>query len=132
MDTNFLKGTKILIVEDNALNYFVLKSVLEKLEATHFWAKNGKEAIDIFSQQKDITLILMDISMPEMDGITATKHIREIDKHVPIIFQTAFASEENEIECKKAGGDEFLTKPIKTKQLIHVLRKYTSHSINKK
>jgi len=130
MNSGFLKGEKILIVEDNFLNYQVLKIFLDKLEANILWAKNGLEAITLFSQHSDILLILMDINMPEMDGITATREIRKLNACVPIIFQTAFASEENEKECIAAGGNDFLTKPIKSKLLISTLKKYATKTVS--
>lgn len=130
MNSGFLKGEKILIVEDNFLNYQVLKILLDKLEAKILWAKNGIEAIKIFSEHNDILLILMDINMPEMDGIEATREIRKLDSNIPIIFQTAFASEENESECVAAGGNDFLTKPIKSKLLLATLKKYATKSVH--
>jgi len=130
MNSGFLKGEKVLIVEDNFLNYQVLKIFLDKLEANILWAKNGLEAITLFSQHSDILLILMDINMPEMDGITATREIRKLNACVPIIFQTAFASEENEKECIAAGGNDFLTKPIKSKLLISTLKKYATKTVS--
>ena len=129
MDSSFLKGEKVLIVEDNFLNYQVLRIFLDKLEASHLWAKNGKEAIEIFRNHQDIHLILMDINMPEMDGITATREIRKLNPSVPIIFQTAFASDENEQECMAAGGTDFLTKPIKSKILEATLKKHVDKSV---
>jgi CheY-like chemotaxis protein len=129
MNSGFLKGEKILIVEDNYLNYQVLRILLDKLEATHVWAKNGKEALYLFENHKDILLILMDINMPEMDGITATREIRKKNASIPIVFQTAFASEENEQECIAAGGNDFLTKPIKLKLLVATLEKYVIKSV---
>ena len=130
MNSGFLKGEKVLIVEDNFLNYQVLKIFLDKLEANILWAKNGLEAITLFSQHSDILLILMDINMPEMDGITATREIRKLNACVPIIFQTAYASEENEKECIAAGGNDFLTKPIKSKLLISTLKKYATKTLS--
>ena len=130
MNSGFLKGEKVLIVEDNFLNYQVLKIFLDKLEANILWAKNGLEAIALFSQHCDILLILMDINMPEMDGISATREIRKLNACVPIIFQTAFASEENEKECIAAGGNDFLTKPIKSKLLISTLKKYATKTLS--
>ena len=130
MNSGFLKGEKVLIVEDNFLNYQVLKIFLDKLEANILWAKNGLEAIALFTQHCDILLILMDINMPEMDGITATREIRKLNACVPIIFQTAFASEENEKECIAAGGNDFLTKPIKSKLLISTLKKYATKTVS--
>lgn len=128
MNSLFLKDKKILIVEDNFLNYQVLKILLDKMGAEILWAKNGLEAVNIFSQQHDILLILMDINMPVMDGITATREIRKINTMIPIIFQTAFASDENETECKNAGGNDFLTKPINTKLLVDTLQKFVHTS----
>jgi len=130
MNSGFLKGEKVLIVEDNFLNYQVLKIFLDKLEANILWAKNGLEAIALFTQHCDILLILMDINMPEMDGITATREIRKLNACVPIIFQTAYASEENEKECIAAGGNDFLTKPIKSKLLISTLKKYATKTLS--
>ncbi len=129
MDSGFLKGETVLIVEDNFLNYQILKIFLDKLEANHLWAKNGKEAIELFKKYKDILIILMDINMPEMDGITATREIRKLNAYIPIIFQTAFACEENEKECLAAGGNDFLTKPIKSKLLVATLKKYIVRSV---
>jgi CheY-like chemotaxis protein len=129
MNSGFLKGEKILIVEDNFLNYQVLRILLDKLEASHLWAKNGKEAVEVMKKNNDVLLILMDINMPEMDGITATREIRKFNSSIPIIFQTAFATEENEKECIAAGGNDFLTKPIKLKLLVTTLQKYTSKTI---
>ena len=68
--------------------------------------------------------------MPEMDGITATREIRKLNACVPIIFQTAYASEENEKECIAAGGNDFLTKPIKSKLLISTLKKYATKTVS--
>lgn len=129
MNSGFLKGEKILIVEDNFLNYQVLRILLDKLDASHVWAKNGIEAVELFKKNEDILLILMDINMPEMDGITATREIRKLNTCIPIIFQTAFATEENERECIAAGGNDFLTKPIKLKLLVNTLKKYAVKSI---
>jgi FOG: CheY-like receiver len=128
MNSLFLKDKKILIVEDNFLNYQVLKILLDKMGAEIIWAKNGLEAVNIFSQQHDILLILMDINMPVMDGITATREIRKQNTLIPIIFQTAFASDENETECKNAGGNDFLTKPINTKLLVDTIQKFVQPS----
>jgi FOG: CheY-like receiver len=129
-ENSFLKGEKVLIVEDNFLNYQVLKIFLDKFGAIHLWAKNGKEAIDLFNKHKDIMVILMDINMPEMDGITATREIRKLDDKIPIIFQTAYSCLENEQECYDAGATDFLTKPIKLKVLESTLKKYIIKSFN--
>ena len=77
MDDIKLYGYNILIAEDDEVNYLLLKELIEHTRANFYRAKNGLEAINIVDRLKSISLILMDINMPEMDGITATKKIRE-------------------------------------------------------
>ena len=107
MEDVMFKGVNILIAEDSEINYFLLKEFLVPTGANHFWAKNGLEAIEILNKNENILLILMDISMPTMDGITATRKIREKKINIPIIFQTAFDTNDNKEECLKAGGNDF-------------------------
>lgn len=114
----------ILIAEDNKINYQLLGIIINRIGIRHIWAKNGIEAIDLLAKHENISLILMDINMPEMDGITAAKIIREHENNVPIIFQTAYTTEENQKECFKAGGNEFLSKPLNINILNNVLKKY--------
>ncbi|HEY4787341.1 MAG TPA: response regulator [Bacteroidales bacterium] len=115
---------EILIAEDNATNYFLLKELVHQFGVKHIWAKNGLEVLDILETHKDISVILMDISMPQMDGITATRKIRGKRIDIPVIFQTAYASEENIEECFKAGGNDFISKPLNKEKISLVLRKY--------
>jgi two-component system, cell cycle response regulator DivK len=115
---------KILIAEDEETNYLFIEAILEDTKAQLLWAKNGVDALEIFNNQKDIDLILMDIKMPDMDGITATRKIREISKSIPIIAQTAYAMSEDRAKCLSAGCDDYLTKPINHKQLVSIIEKY--------
>jgi CheY-like chemotaxis protein len=126
MENGSFKGIEILIVEDNPMNYYILKELINLIGngAVCFWAKNGLEALDILTKQENISLILMDINMPEMDGITATRKIREKKIDIPIIFQTAYASEKNKQECFKAGGNDFLSKPLGADKLSSAIKKY--------
>jgi len=128
MEDDLYCGVEILIAEDDPTNYTLLKELIDPTGAEHFWAKNGKEALDILAKHQHISLILMDINMPEMDGITATRKIREKEIDIPIIFQTAYTSEENKKECYTAGGNDFLSKPLSSKKLCLVLKKYLSKS----
>ena len=118
-----IKECKILIVEDEEINFLFIKEVLKKtgikykiLEAT-----NGQEAVDVFKNNSDIDLILMDLKMPVMDGYTATKIIKDIKPQVPIIIQTAYTLEEERKKSADAGCDDFITKPIKIKEFKEVL-----------
>jgi len=111
-------GKKILIAEDVETNYIVLKAVLEKTGAEIIWAKNGMEAVKLFRRNHDISLILMDILMPEMDGFEATKSIRKFNKDVPIIAQTAYNFDWNSIQQEGLGFNDYLAKPIGHYDLI--------------
>lgn len=107
---------KVLIAEDNLINQQVLKSMLNVPNDDIFLADDGSIAVDKF-QSEHVDFIFMDISMPNMDGIAATRKIREIEKlenksPVPIVAVTANVSEETEKECFQAGMNHFITKPI--------------------
>ena len=117
---------KILIAEDEETNYLFIEAILEDTKATLIWAKNGVEAVEKFNE--DIDLILMDIKMPEMDGLTAAKKIREKSISVPIIAQTAYAMSEDKNKCLNAGCNDYLTKPINHKLLLTTIDKFLSKS----
>ena len=114
----------ILIAEDEETNFVYLETALEKTEVTIIRAKNGKEAVEIAKVNPMIDLILMDIKMPVMNGIEATRSIKSFRKDVPIIAQTAFAMEEDKRNCTAVGCDDFLAKPIRYKVLCETLAKY--------
>lgn len=124
MDNYNWERKKILIAEDEETNFLFIEAILEDTKAKIFWAKSGIEVINQFKQNKDINLILMDIKMPEMDGLTAAKKIREIDPNVPIIAQTAYAMSEDKNKCLKAGCNDYLTKPINHRLLLSTIDKY--------
>lgn len=110
-----LKDYKILIVEDNAVNMFLAKTIIKKIAPrSHiFEAKNGFEAIELFKKQEP-DLVLMDIQMPEMNGYQATQAIREIDQkaHTPIVALTAGNVKGEKEKCLESGMDDFVTKPF--------------------
>lgn len=121
---------KVLVVEDNNVNQFVIQGYLKRLGYTIETASNGISAIEHLRNQ-DYDLVLMDCQMPEMDGITATKIIR--DPHsgvkrptVPIIAVTAHAHENDKAQCLSAGMNDFISKPIKLKTLKNLIMKWTN------
>ena len=119
-----LEGLKVLIVEDVPSNQHVLKIFLEPEGCMITSTANGKEALEAASQQ-NFDVILMDIRMPEMDGIQATRIIRAragANATVPIIALTADATAETNAECMAAGADIFLTKPIVAQELLNAIR----------
>lgn len=110
----------ILIAEDEDSNFRYLEMVLKKTQVTILWAKDGLEAIEL-SKQHIPDLILMDIKMPNMDGLEATRKIKKIHPEIPIIAQTAFAMENDERLSLEAGCNSYLSKPIKANKLLDVL-----------
>ncbi len=119
-----VENPEILIAEDVESNFLYLNAVLSKIKARIYWAKNGKEAVDIFNREKHIDLILMDLQMPEMNGYEATKIIKEINPVIPVIAQTAFAMSDDREKALEAGCDDYLAKPIKSKDLLNTVEKY--------
>jgi signal transduction histidine kinase len=114
----------ILIAEDLESNYLFLKIVLSK-KYDIIWAVDGLSAVKMFREYNP-DIILMDIKMPVMDGIEATREIRAISPNVPIIAQTANAFEADHQRAYKAGCNDIITKPIKITNLTKVIEKYTT------
>jgi signal transduction histidine kinase/BarA-like signal transduction histidine kinase len=116
--TDSLANMRILLVEDNAVNQLVAIKLLESMSVEVVVAQNGQEALDILPIE-NIDLVLMDIQMPVMDGLTATQHIRAQQqyKDLPILAMTAHAREEDKQQCLAAGMDLHLAKPITLKVL---------------
>lgn len=114
----------ILIAEDEDTNFVYLETALVKTDITIIRAKNGKEAVELAKINPSIDLILMDIKMPEMNGLEATRSIKSFRKDVIIIAQTAFAMEEDRRNCTAVGCDDFLAKPIRYKVLLETLANY--------
>ncbi|MEM7368406.1 MAG: ATP-binding protein [Bacteroidota bacterium] len=120
-----LKDLKVLVVEDIAVNRFLMKQILKRKQIRGDFAVNGREAIEILSEQT-YDLVLMDLHMPEIDGWKATEIIRSQDSpvlnhEVPIIALTADAFEETKSKVLKAGMDGFLPKPVDIHQLYDTL-----------
>ena len=112
-----LDGLRILVAEDNEVNSFYLKTILEQDGSIVSMAKNGKEVVD-FCEIENFDLILMDIQMPVMDGITATKVIRnELKLNTPIIAQTANTVQKDIDACYEAGVLDFISKPFTSREL---------------
>ncbi|MCK5110049.1 MAG: response regulator [Arcobacteraceae bacterium] len=118
-DISVLKDKKVLIVDDDIKNIFVLSSALQEHDMKVSHAKNGQEALDFLKENKDINIVLMDIMMPVMNGYEAIKAIRADDelKHLPVIAVTAKAMEKDRQEAFKSGADDYLTKPIDLEKL---------------
>jgi CheY-like chemotaxis protein/signal transduction histidine kinase/CHASE3 domain sensor protein len=118
------QGRRILIVEDDVRNVFALSSVLEPKGAQVSIARNGKEALTALEREPNIDLVLMDVMMPEMDGLEATRLIRKNPawQRLPIIALTAKAMRDDQERCLAAGANDYLAKPLDIEMLLSLLR----------
>ncbi|MEY4546229.1 MAG: hypothetical protein RL685_2424, partial [Pseudomonadota bacterium] len=119
-----LHGRKVLVVDDDVRNIFALGSVLERHGMKVFAAQMGREGIALLEKNADISIVLMDIMMPEMDGYQTIQLIRKQAalKRLPIIALTAKAMKGDREKCLDAGASDYLAKPVNTEQLLATLR----------
>ncbi len=118
------KDKVVLIVEDEEVNGLFLEAVFQETGAQTLYAKNGQQAIELCQSINKIDLILMDIKMPVMNGIKATQEIRKFNKNIPIIAQTALASEEDRQNCLLSGCNDTIVKPIEVGELLQLANHY--------
>jgi CheY-like chemotaxis protein len=114
---------KILVVEDEESNYFLIERMLRKTRVKVSWAKNGIESIQM-CKKEHFDMVLMDIRMPVMDGYEATQEIKKIHRDIPIIAQTAFALKGEKEKSLAAGCDGYIAKPIDSYELMSILKEY--------
>ncbi len=119
-----LTNKKILIVEDDFTSYLYLRILLDDIGVPTLYASDGTEALEIIKNNNDIALILMDIRMPKMNGIDATKEIKSTYPDLPIIAQTAYAYSEEKEKVLALGCDDYLSKPIDKNLLYKTIKKY--------
>ena len=115
---------KILIAEDDEVSESLLSITLKSLSSEIIYAKTGVEAFEKFKNNMDVDLILMDIQMPEMNGYNATKIIRELNKDVIIIAQTAFGLYGDEEKALEVGCNDYIAKPINKNKLLDIIQKH--------
>lgn len=121
---NVFIGKKILVADDDMRNIFALSAVLEESGFRIEIATNGKEAIQKLEETEDIDLVLMDVMMPEMDGIEATRNIRQVNKwaSLPIIAVTAKAMQGDREQCLAAGANDYISKPVDIDKLLSLIK----------
>jgi CheY-like chemotaxis protein len=124
-----IEGRRILVVEDDVRNVFALTSILEPRGATVQIARNGREALaaleaSLAAPALAIDLVLMDVMMPEMDGLTATRELRKRDvwKKLPVIALTAKAMKDDQEQCLAAGANDYMAKPLDVEKLLSLVR----------
>ena len=116
---------KVLIVEDEIMNYLYLEEALRETSAEITWCKNGQEAVEKVVAEKILfDIVLMDVKMPLMNGYEATKIIKKYKPEIPIIIQTAYAMQNEKEKGFDAGCDEYLEKPIKQDRLLLTINKF--------
>jgi hypothetical protein len=119
-----IKKLKILIVEDDEESEKLLEMEIKKFNKKVFKAKTGFEAIEVCRNNPDLDLVLMDIKMPEMNGYEATRQIRQFNKDMVIVAQTAFALTGDREDAIAAGCNDYISKPIRKDKLVEVILKY--------
>src|SRR5262249_159645 len=124
-----LRGRKILVAEDDVRNVFALTKVLEPIGAKVLIARNGREVLEIVDTTPDVDLVLMDVMMPEMDGLEAIQAIRkggDRPLQLPIIALTAKAMPDDRERCRAAGANDYVAKPINVEVLLSLVRVWIS------
>nr|WTB34079.1 HAMP domain-containing protein [Streptomyces sp. NBC_00830] len=119
-------GEKVLIVDDDIRNVFALTSVLEQHGLSVLYAENGREGIEVLEQHDDVTVVLMDIMMPEMDGYATTTAIRRMPQFagLPIIALTAKAMKGDREKAIDSGASDYVTKPVDPDHLLSVMEQW--------
>jgi CheY-like chemotaxis protein len=118
------EGKKVLIVDDDVRNVFALTSVFERHGMHVVFAENGREGVETLRRNPDVSLVLMDIMMPEMDGYEATRTVREMPEfeRLPIVALTAKAMKGDREKSIASGASDYITKPVDVEQLLSLMR----------
>ncbi|MFO8130167.1 MAG: chemotaxis protein CheB [Bacteroidales bacterium] len=123
-DAEKFEGATVLIAEDEENIHDYIHIILKKHNINTLWAKNGEEAIDLVKKNPEVNVVLMDIRMPKMDGLEATRKILEINPELPVIAQTAHAMQEEAERILSAGCIEVLKKPFLSNQLLETIGRH--------
>ncbi len=123
-DNSDIPAKIILIAEDDEVNYLLIEEILAKYPFRILRSVTGKETVKYCKENPDIGLVFMDIKMPEMDGLEATRKIREFNKEIPIIAQTAYAMVNDRKNALIAGCNDYISKPIDLSEIDRMVQKY--------
>lgn len=114
----------ILVAEDDDLSYTLIREALKRINVSTCRARNGREAVDIALSHNNISLILMDIKLPVLGGLDATREIKKVKPEIPVIAQSAYVSQADIRNSLEAGCDDYLTKPIDIKLLLNKILRH--------
>jgi signal transduction histidine kinase/DNA-binding response OmpR family regulator len=123
-ESSMTQGLCVLIAEDDELSFTLLKETLKRSGISTCHARNGLEAVEMVKTLENISLILMDIKLPEMNGLDATREIKKIKPEVPVIAQSAYISQADIRDALNAGCDDYITKPIDIRLLMNKIAKH--------
>jgi CheY-like chemotaxis protein len=117
-------GKVVLVVEDNAISFKLIDALLKQVKTQVVHASNGRTAIEFCSSDQHFDLVFMDMQMPEVDGLEATRRIKEMRPGLPVVATTANIYDENAEACRAAGCDEFLTKPLQFRKMFELMQSF--------
>jgi len=112
----------VLVVEDTMMSFKLLSAVLSQVDATVVHASNGREAIEMCKEDTHFDLVVMDIQMPEVNGIEATRAIKKLRPSLPVIAATANTFDDEEAECLAAGCAAYIIKPLQFNKLFELMQ----------
>lgn len=124
-----LSGQTIMIAEDDDMSFLLLETILEDQRLNILRAVNGEEAVDLVKEHPEISLVLMDLKMPGMGGLAATRAIREFNQGVPIIAQTAHALMGDKSKAIEYGCNDYIAKPINRHELFKIIKNYIGKAV---
>ncbi len=120
----------ILVVEDVETSINFYHAALKKSNVNLLWAKDGKEAVELVNKYLDrIDLVLLDLYLPFINGFEVLKHIRTIDKNLPVIVQTAYLFSGERKTCFSIGANDFISKPVQLDDLLRIVAKYLNPQV---
>ena len=114
----------VLVVEDNQISFKLIHAVLKQVKTNVVHASNGKKAIEECASGTHFDLVLMDMQMPEVDGLEATRRIKQIRPDLPVVATTANTYDETALACREAGCDGFLTKPLQFRKMFELMQSF--------
>ena len=122
------QGKVILVVEDNAISFKLISAVLSKVNVRIVHAATGERAIELCKGEDLPDLILMDLQLPEVNGLDATRAIKKLRPEIPVIAATANTFDADREACLKAGCDAYISKPFKFRKLFELMQEFIDHA----
>jgi len=114
----------ILVVEDNHISFKLISAVLKQVQATVVRASNGQQAIELCRSDAHFDLVLMDMQLPVVNGLEATREIKRLRPELVVVATTANAYAEDELACRRAGCDAFIAKPLNFRNMFEMMQSY--------